>query len=130
MWTAATSGGWATSSHNPHLSRDLRGMAGSPNAPKAQKKHSDEEIDSISVRVNCSIGDWRFGPDGLEQVPAGMHTQWKSRCWASAVMPDMRPSKLLHENSDGVQVWAVIDTKGNDVCTVVRYLRSYPSHVR
>ena len=47
-----------------------------------------------------------------------------------AVMPDMRPSKLMHEDKDGVQVWGVIDAKGNDVCTIVRYLRSYPSHIR
>ena len=35
----------------------------------------------------------------------------------------------MHETQDGVQVWAVKDTKGNDVCSVVRYLRIYPSHV-
>ena len=44
-------------------------------------------------------------------------------------MPDMRPSKLLHEDKDGVQVWAVLDAKGNDVSTIVRYIRNYPSHI-
>ena len=58
-----------------------------------------------------------------------MHEQWKLRCWASSVLPDIRPTALLYEASDGVQVWEVTDTKGNAVCTVVRYLRSRQSHV-
>jgi len=67
--------------------------------------------------------------DGLVQLPQGLHEQWKSRCWASAVLPDIRPTKLLYVAPDGVQVWQVIDAKGNDVCTVVRYERRTPSHV-
>ena len=56
-------------------------MAGSPTHEKAigtlrneksglegggKQRFSDEELDALSVRVTCSIGDWRFGPDGLE----------------------------------------------------------------
>lgn len=108
----------------------------SPNANRGERPaqqartFSEEEINCLSFRVTCTIDEWKFGPDGLEQVPAGIMERWKTRCWASAVLPEMRPSKFLYEDNSGSQVWAVIDTKGNYVCTIVRYLRSYPSHMR
>ena len=44
------------------------------------------------------------------------------------MLPEIRPTKFLSEDKSGAQVWAVIDAKGCGVCTVVRYLRVYPSH--
>ena len=89
----------------------------------------DEESDILSVRVAYSFGEWIFGVDGLENVPINYRNVWLDKCWASSVLPAINPTRLLKQDSQGVEIWACSGSDGAEICSVVKYDRNSQVHL-